>query len=369
MKRKTRGRIFSLVVLILVGLVVFNRHRIAQFISPQEHSGDLELEEIIEYPITRDATSVMDDVYVGSDATAFFEDGQFRVHSPEGELVWSKEFHGPILVDKSRDRYLIAEKQTGNTYVFDLKGEFIGSALAQGALSRVELLEDNRVLLGGRGNRRIMLLDETMETTADIRVLQGSIINYNVSLDGNNIVCLVLDDTEGELRSSVFIYNAQGELIKMRPLTAFATDATIFGNELFVVYQDRIMKYDQSLEQLDFELELNQVSSSERIGDSLLITTGHIDPTRGFGELELIEFSLNNSSIKSRQKIKENYDNIEMTDDYYATYTRNMLRIYDKSGVEQYYQTYDTPLRKVSLLDDERIALIFPNRLIIYQIQ
>lgn len=368
MKRRKNTRLLSLIVLLLVALLVFNRDRLLGVLPRSQGEGDLELKKIQEYSITREPTSVMDDVYIEDDGFAYFEDGKLFVKDQKGEDLWEKDLQGPIIIDKGIDRYLVADKNTGNTYVFSLDGELIGSALAKGELSRAKLLTDNQILLGSRGNRRIMLLNETMKTTADIKVPQGSIINYDVSLDGQYIVCLVLDDTEGELRSSIFVYNFNGELIKMRPLSNFATYATIYKDELFVVYENSIVKYDRNLEELDFDLPLNRVSATNRMGENLFITTGHIDPTRGYGDLEMTNFSLSGSSVISKHKIKENYDNIDVNDSYTAVYTRNMLRIYDNKGVERFYQTYDIPLRKVSLLADGKIALVFPNNVTIYQL-
>ncbi|WP_459129419.1 DUF5711 family protein [Guggenheimella bovis] len=357
----------SLLILVVIGLIVFNRGALLSIVRGDQVTGHASVKMIKEYEITRTETDLMENVVSRENILLFSERGVLRAFDLEGNALWSKEFNDNVILDHSRGITLVVEKQTGNTYLLNEQGEVVASNLARGAVVSVDLLENKTVLLFNKGNKRVQLLDNKLEQIADLEIPDGSIINADVSLEEQRIMVLVLKDNAGTLTSSFLVFSLQGEPLKNQALPDIAMNVFYQKNEYFVIYPWGIQMLDEKMNSLG-KVELSKVNSAYRDGSSLYLTTGSSNPVSSKGELEITKFSLDSKRIEFHNKMKENYDNIDTNKGYVLMQQKNNVMLYSDDGALAYQETYQESVRKAMLPKKNIMILVYPDKITVNEV-
>ncbi|HZK10185.1 MAG TPA: hypothetical protein VFD08_03850, partial [Clostridia bacterium] len=316
--KNRRWRLLIPAVLLLLLLFfgirgLFPRDPVDLALDQEEEAGEqksLTLTPISELKMTKDIRDSFDDVFAEDDLVMYYEKGLLKAFDIDNQELWSRSFDSNLILGKNVARTLVIEKSDGNVYHISRGGEILGSALGLGEIEQAHLTQDNRTLVFFRDNRKILILDEFLQGSAEIGVESGAIINYSVSTKEEQVSLLTLEELEGELLSRLYIYSLEGRLLQSRKEERLALNVFNAGRNTLIVYQDGLQFFDELLEEKGEFIPTNKVSFSKREGFHVFLVTGSPNPLKEEGELEMLSFSLTNRKLEFSNKITDNYDNI-----------------------------------------------------------
>lgn len=369
MKKQTQGIILSVVLFLIIALILFNWNTLRAMVRGEGVVGGSDVLALREFLMDKEATDTMESINATEEMMLYTGAGKLTAKNYEDKVLWSQALDTNSILLVNNDKILAVEKPTGNTYLFGMDGRLIASAIGLGEINRAEYLDNGKVMLYLGDEKQMLLLMPDLQTEAHMVIPTGTIINSHINVAQNRMSVLVLEDESGVLNTSVLIYDLNGKVIKVINLEGLALNAITYKEGIFVVYPNRIAVYDEKflkpLEWFDFK----RISFAQPSDELMLLQTGSKDPVQGQGELELTAFSLDTKKITFNTKIPDEYDKIVAGDNLVVLYTKNVLQIYNKSGKLYVSKSYPDPVRRVILLPDDRLLIIFPNKMTINKLE
>lgn len=330
---------------------------------------EVKLSVISEIKMTKDPRDNFDEIFAGDDMVIYYEKGELRAMDLDNKVLWTRHFPPKLVLDKNVARVLVVEKERGNVYHLSTTGELLGSSLGLGEIEKAYLTQDNRTLLFLKDNRRLLVLDDYLQISGDIRVESGAIINSSVSTKSETIKILTLEEEEGELLSRLHVYSMEGRLIESRREDMLALNIYTSGKDTLIVYQNGLQFYDENLDKKGDFISTPRVSFSQMEGFNLYLVTGSSDPLEFERELELSSFSLSTRKIVFTNKISDNYDNIYSRGGVVLASFKNTLDLYDLRGELLFREVLPFPIKKAMLLDENKLAVFDGSRFTLFEIE
>ncbi|HHT21281.1 MAG TPA: hypothetical protein GXZ74_07585 [Tissierellia bacterium] len=366
MKRRTPLIIVLSLLLISLVLIGLNFDRLRGVISGS--ASGAALEQVFDIPITRDPTDDMKNVALG-EAIYYTENDILYARSLDNQPLWEIPLPGEVILYNLSDKLLAAEETVGNLYVFSAQGELLASHLGIGPIDRAELLETGQVVVVMQDSRQLQIFDETLKSMAKIDVPEGVILNANANPEYNRLSALILEDSDGELKTSAILYNLQGEALQVISRDDIAINTYSYRDEILVVVPSGIVVYKEMLTRPVEVIEIDNIKSTHLDGTTLYLETGSLDATQGQGELALTGYSLADRAVEFHNKLTTKYDKIVTQGERILTLDKNSLDVHTLSDGKILSQTYPVSIRKAAILPDGRIGLVFPERITLNQLK
>ena len=366
MRKRVPLLIVLTLLIVIAGLIIFNFDRLRGAVN--KSTGDTDLEQLFDISITREATDDMDNVELG-DAIYFTEKGRLYAYSLDNQPLWDIKMSDQVVLQYQAGRLMVAEEAVGNIYILNSAGELQASPLGLGELDTIELVETGQVVAVVRQSKEISTIDEILIQQAVSEVPACIIFNFHVNHEYNRLTTLILQDSEGELRTSVVLYNLKGEALQVISRPDIAINAYSYRDEILVVVPSGVIVYKEMLTRPVASIPMNNVKSTSLSGTTMFLETGSLDPTERQGELAINAYSMADRDIEFHNKLAVKYDKIVTQDDQILLLTKNNLEIQTTSGGQVLTKTYPVPIRKATILADGRIVLVFSDRISLNQLK
>lgn len=378
--KKRRWRLVIVFLLLLFLLSLGLRYGLGYLRNTEEEEEILEEEQenlesslklsvISEIKMTKDPRDNFDEIFAGDNLVIYYEKGELKAMDLSNKELWTRKFDPELILGKNVARVLVVEKNKGNVYHIANDGEIIGSVLGLGEIDSASLSQDNKTLLFFRDNRRVVVLDEYLNKTADIVVDNGAIINYSVSTKLETLNILTLEEQEGELISRLYVYSMEGRVIQSRRESMLALNIYSSDRDSLIVYQRGIQFYDENFEPREDFISTNKVVYSTKEGFHLYLVTGSANHLDEEGELEFSSYSLSSRKLEFTNKISDTYDNIYARGGMVLASYKNTLDLYDLHGNLLHSEILDFPIKKAMLLDEEKLAVFDGSRFTLFKIE
>lgn len=356
--------ILGLVVLTAI-LVILNYERLVGAVSKKPTGTDIS--QVFEIPITRDETHDMDNVVIG-DAIYYTEKGRLYAHSLDNQPLWDLKMPDDVALYYQPDRLLVVEESVGNLYLLNSSGQLQASHLGLGRIEKAELVETGQVVVVLKQSKSIKVFDEQLKQQAEMDVPEGTILNFHVNSEYNRLTALLLQDTEGSLRTSVVLYNLQGEALQVINRPDIAINTYSYRDEILVVMPDGVIIYKELLTRPVAHIKMSNVKSTHLDDKRIYLETGSLVAADGQGELELTAYSMADREIEFHNKLTAKYDKIVTQGSQILTLAKNNLELQTADSGQFLTKTYPVPIRKGALLPDSQIVLIFSDRITLNQL-
>lgn len=351
--------VLGLMVLIL-GLIVLNQDRLMSML--RKTSGDADLKEEFNIPITREQTSDMENVAFGT-AMYFTEQGRLKAVSFDNQPLWDIPMAELVTLEAKNDRLLVVDEAVGNVYLLDEAGGLIASLLGLGPIDSTQLLDSNQVVIVPKSSQELRVYDATLKLQSTLAIPSGKVLGFHVSLEYDRMAVLTLEDADGALRTSVVLYNLKGGALQVINRDEIAIAAYTYRDEIFVVIPTGVVVYKEMLRRPVQYDELSAVKSTHLYQDKLYLETGSLDPTKAQGELSLVTYDFKDRKVIFDNKLTSNYDKIVTQGNQILMIDKNNLTIRTSGGDEVLAKTYPVPIRKAAIMPDGQVVLVFSDRI------
>ncbi|HHX04158.1 MAG TPA: hypothetical protein GX733_07720 [Tissierellia bacterium] len=367
---KPRFRIvFVILGLLIVGLILLLVYRYLMPEKEEVTDATMSLVTLETYKLSRGTSDSLDNIFAKDDRLLYFHEGELIYQDLSGRTLWKKQFSENILLDKHQSTIMVIEKKRGNIYLLDEEGNLRASILGRKSIASGNLLADGSVLVFYSDNRSAQLFENDLYPASIIEVENATITSADYSLKNNLLAVLALREVRGDLESVLLLYTLEGLFLNEVSLSDLVLGAYLWDNGIVLVYRDGLQPMDLSLRRDGDRHPLNRVVSVRKQDRSLFVTSGSSNPLEGSGQMQLIRYSLTGKSEEFSVKIRENYDNIYSRSGLILAYYKNVLDIYNSSGELLLSETFNFPIKKANLLDEENLAVFDGERFMIMKIQ
>lgn len=363
-----KRRLFWIVIglALIMTVILLNQQKLRSLLRKGDSGSDLE--QIFEIAISREVTDDMNNVAVG-DAIYYTEKGRLHAVSLANEPLWDMTMPDQVFLKPTAGKLLVAEAAVGNLYLLDAGGQLLASAIGVGTLDSVQHLPEGYVVTVLNQSREIRVFNGQLQQEARMEIPNGKILNIHVNTEYNRLAALVLEDAEGELRTSVVLYNLKGEALQVINRSEIAISAYSYRDEIIIVGPRGITTYKEMLTRPISNQPLDNVTASHLHQQLIYMQTGSQEALQGYGEPTLTVYSMVDGEIEFSNKLTAKYDKIEMQGNQVLTYTKNNLEIQNASGEHILSKTYPVPIRKAALTAEGGIVLVFADRISLNQLK
>ena len=359
--------IIGLILLVLIaGLIIFNFDRLRGAVG--KNSDGPELIEVFDIPITRQATDDMDNVALG-EAIYYTEKGRLYARSFDNQPLWDIKMADEVILQAQANRLLVAEPAVGHLYLLNSSGELLASVLGLGRLDGVELVETGEVVTVQNQSKQIRVFDANLRQQALMEVPEGIVLNFHVNHEYNRLSALVLQDSDGALRTSVILYNLKGEALQVISRPDIAINSYSYRDEILVIVPHGVIIYKEMLTRPVEHIELKNVKSTYLDGTTIYLESGSLNASQAQGELGLSGYAMAERAIQFHNKLTAKYDKIVTQGNQILMLAKNNLDIQTTAGEQVFMKSYPVPIRKAEILDNGSIVLVFPDRISLNQLK
>jgi hypothetical protein len=352
--KKRRIRWGSIIILILIGLLVFNRENIYYKLITITGISDYHLENILTDDID------LKDAYIDSNNLFLLGNGSLSKLNYEGNSIWVKSIDmANLSEDMILDKLLTIDKINGHMVNFDQNGEISSSNFGLGEIYSIDRLNEDLLIFLKKSNK-LIFTDEKFQNLAQIKPLNGEIITNSMSINGPIIV--TLSNEANDIKSFINFYDLSGIISSYLEFKGEVIYKIFSYNENFIKLTDRsIDEFTKDGEVVrSFPLTINYDSFFE-LKNGLAIKQFE-NETSTFKIFNFDEFTFSDDII-----IKGNMKSFEDTSYGYLTYDNKSLLFYSNKGKLKMSKSVEFDFTKAIIVKD--YIFVFSNsKYILYRI-
>lgn len=359
---RIRGNLASLLVLILVAVVVFNRGAIYRQIKRIVGFGDLMLTQVKTVELTEDQEGVSTaSVFRLQEALLSEAEGKLTLFDADGEARWQETVgFEDVLVQGNQNFFIVADRGKGNVLVYDYRGNVNASLYGETEIERAAVSPSGYIALLSMGSGEIMLYDPQLNHLCDLSSHVGDVLDIRFSETDNRIYVGTFAVEDGEISSYIYKYDLGGSLtgaIQMRDRVLL--EYMVDGQSLVVVTDQDISTYSAEMDEID---RINTVGDIDRVAyaDRHLYVQAY-DHQSGLSdttaEYDLVDYDLSKNEIVYTQPMESRLLGILAEEDMLIGYSNNEMFLLDDAGSVR--QRFDLPreVQQLAALGDSRFLM------------
>ncbi len=201
---KRRGRILSLLVLIVVTTIVFRAEALFSS-SPYRQAESIVFNQNNDFENRARLLQSKEGYWVADRTELMYIDKM-------GKILWVKPMMSQNIDISSSDNIMvITEKKAGDIFLLDSDGNIHAQLMALGEIDRIKIFYDQYVGVLLK-NKVLMLFDHHLSPIGSTVLPQGDILDYQLSLDLQNIVVTILDFEHKIFNSKLVFINQNGNI-------------------------------------------------------------------------------------------------------------------------------------------------------------
>ncbi|OJV62936.1 MAG: hypothetical protein BGO41_09530 [Clostridiales bacterium 38-18] len=311
-------------------------------------------------------------VYALKDAYIIVGRTKLQYISEKGILIWEKDITSQnVSVDTESKLMLLAEKKAGDLFLVNESGEITQKRFAIGNIESI------RCFSGGyfgvlKSNHEFILLDKSLKTVSSTELPSGTIIDYKMNLERQNVAFLLLDLKHAEFNTKLIITTFNGNIVSGSNISEDIGYAMRLKKDKIVVLVDHaMMSFDYDGKKLS-EATFDQTISQFKLADSVFLYLNNANNTSVTVETpseQLVVYDDNGNILNSFKPPFLDIMGVNVMDGKILLYNSNKVVLTDFSGKVQ--ETYDVieDIVNVHVMNNKGFAIEYMDHLDVYTLR
>ncbi len=353
-----KRKMLSLIILILVGAVVFQRQ--ALFIK-DSHNIEInaELKEV------RKIRADSDEVLVFENTIAINSGGNISVENLDGSK-YSISASSDSVMYKGEGPLMIIDKKKGSIIQYDEAGHIIRAIYGVGNIDEAQNFSDGSVVCQLADKSSIVVFNKNGQRSCFIQLPNEKILKVIGNPRSKNILVLTLNDSDGSITNKAYLYNFDGEVVSQASFSSLIIDGYLLEDKSIILTSSSISYFD-----LDFDL-INRVTTDEikainRSGKKMFLTHQINDSDVTYYKFSI--FDLVTEKFVIERRMPRVYDKIKYTDGLVLVYFQDKFIILNDSGVIIYEGSNRNVISNAFWLENKNLVLIDDKFATIYELK
>lgn len=215
-RRNPLGILFSLAVLVGIVYAIFNGDTIINDVKLLTHVGPAKVVTVFKSTKASGdaALRTEDSIWAVGEGIFEFKQKKLILLDIKGKPIWEKDFQGASpLVETIGDRYVVADRDTGDVYIIDRNGKILNKKLGIGIINEIKISR-NVLALWVRDDNSIQLMDDTLKPLGNISVGKSKASAWSVDSIRDHVMISNVDTDENGLICQIQFFDYEGRLIQ-----------------------------------------------------------------------------------------------------------------------------------------------------------
>lgn len=187
--------------------------------------------------------------------------------SNTGDIIWEKDVSSQnVSVAAGQKVFALAEKKAGDVFIINQAGEIIAKHFALGPIDSIKIFKDQYVGVI-KADGEYVLLDKNLKTISSTILPTGTVIDYDLDINNQNSVILILDLSRKAFNSKLVIISFNGNIISGSNIEQeIAYDLILYNNHIRILVDTGmiVFGYDgKKMEQKSIEQTIGAFTQSD----------------------------------------------------------------------------------------------------------
>lgn len=311
-------------------------------------------------------------VYALKDAYIIVGRTKLQYISDKGILIWEKDITSQnVSVDTESKQMLLAEKKAGDLFLVNESGEIVQKRFAIGSIESVRCFSGDYfgVL---KSDHEFLLLDKSLKTVSSTELPLGTIIDYKMNLERQNVAFLLLDLKHAEFNTKLIITTFNGNIVSGSNISEDIGYAMHLKKDKIMVLVDHAMMsfdYDgKKLSEATFDQTISQFKLSEHVY-LFLNNANNTAMTVETPEEQMVVYDDNGNLLANFKPPFLDLLGVNLIEDKILLYNSEKLVIMDLSGNVKETYTVSEAIVNVHVMNSKSFAIEFLDHLDVYTLR
>ena len=306
------------------------------------------------------------EIAITNKGLAVYDAGVLTFYDSEGVSLWEKAFEAENPRVFANETYIVfADAEKGKLWRMDYSGETVNSLKKDFPLGGVYQNRKNYLLYFGEEGNQLDVIDNKGKTITEITVPKGHILDAAIS-DTSSIVAVSTLSIENEkYYSSILFYNLDGTVIAGNRYDGEIIFRTFFTgmDELKALANDGAFSMSRDGD-VEWEKKIDGNLSRADINDAgyISMVIEKEDGKQAYSGLD------ENGDFSDEIEIEGEASIVSCNGRHGAVFTKKAVRIFDLKGRLEGVIESDFEIEGGGWLGDDRIMLVYENRMEIMDI-
>jgi len=297
---------------------------------------------------------------------AVYDAGTLTFYDTEGVCLWEKNFQAEKPRIFANESYLVfADAEKGRLWRMDYSGETVNTLEKDFVLGGIYQNRQSYLLYFGQEGNQLHVIDNKGKTITEITVPKGYILDAAIS-DNSSIVAVSTLSIENEkYYCSILFYNLDGRVIAGNRYDGEIIFRTFFTDDdgLKALANDGVFSMSREGD-VEWEEKIEGNLSRADINDS-----GYISMIVEKDDGEEVYAGIDvNGGFTDETEIEEDASTVSLSERHGAVFTKKSVWVFDLKGRLEGVIDSDFEIEGGGWLGDDRIMLLYENRMEIMDI-
>lgn len=371
--RRKRRTITSLVILIICLLFTFNIETIFTSVRGALNLGGAGFKSVT--TLNYGSSVKINDgkvVQLAGEQLLKAEGGKLQAYLKDGKLAWEKPYGGSkALVAWAGDKIYLVERDSGDFYILDNKGEIKAKREALGKIDRLIAKGDQYAILYKKLEKKILIIDSAGKDKATIDLPYADILDMDYAPKLDLIAVSVFFVENDNFHTNVFLFGTDGKMKGARNFNnQILSRLNGYENQFIGVTEQGLVAFDdkdndiwhQAIDRLVNRVEFNAQGYG---AFNLVIEDKALEDIREENSVAVI-------SPKGEWIFESSLpivaDRIFLGQNRVAILGENQVVIKDFKGRTLGSKTFESTVKEVLWITDQQIGLEFEDRFEWYEL-
>ncbi len=306
------------------------------------------------------------EIAVEGEGLAVYDNGALAFYDLEGTSVWKKEIEAENPRLFANETYIVlADAEQGKLWRLNYAGEIVNTLEKEFPLGGLYQNRENFLLYFGQEGNLLDVIDDKGKTITEITIPKGYILDAAISDSSNIIAVSTLSIDNEKYYSSILFYNLDGivmagnrydgEIIFRTFFTPSDNLKALAGNRVFSMSREGDVLWEEELE--------GKLSRAD------LDDSGYVSMIVEAINGDMIYFGIGDDGIFSKETVLDEISTgVSFNGKYGAAFMKKTVAIFDDNGRLQGKIESDFEIEGGGWLAEDRIMLVYENRMEIIDI-
>ena len=373
-RKKAVGRIVSLIVLIIIGTIVFNRGTILNSLKSFIGFGELQLFEVKTVTFDYDVESgIIPNIFLLDENIVSVVDSKITLFSDDGEAKWQEvnDFES-VIVDGNENFFVVVDYSKGNVYTYDYRGNVNASLLGLGEVTDVLVSEEGYIIIQQNISNSINVYDPKLSQLSTLKVSQGEITKLKINEENQYVYVGTIDVSETKINSYLYKYDLNGNLVgSIQMIDEILFEFYFEKGNVIKVSDQEIATYSIDMEPID---RINSVGVVDLTAykDNVVVTQVFDEQSKindVTPDYDAIAFDLLKNEVVYNKILSTGFNEMFFYEDHLICYNNNSVTLLDDQG--EIIREFDLPqdVKKIRVLSDALFVMMGTDYFTIYELK
>ncbi len=373
-RRNVVGKIVSIMVLIIISVIVFNRGTIINSLKSFIGFGELQLFEVKTVTFDYDVESgIIPNIFLLDEKIVSVVDSKITMFADDGEAKWQEvnDFES-VLVDGNKNFFVVVDYSKGNIYTYDYRGNVNASLFGLGEVSDVLVSEEGYIIIQQNISNSINVYDPKLNQLSALKVNQGEITKLKINEENQYVYVGTVDVSDTKINSYLYKYDLNGNLIgSIQMIDEILFDFYFENGNVIKVSDQEIATYSIDMEPID---KFNSVGVVDLTAykDNVVVTQVFDEQSKindVTPDYDSIAFDLLKNEVVYNNILSKGYNEMFYYESHLICYNNNNVTLFDDQG--EIVREFDLPrdVKKIKILSDSFFVMMGTDYFTIYELK